>query len=132
MAGLSRSTQRADRLHRITTSGEGANETPRRRRFLHLAAGAVALPPVPHWEDAMKSALLPSLCLFMLITWPAIAGPLDDLEGNKTIRLAEEQIICPQRGNRSCRTITRNVKPGCRRASTGGLGRGNSFKLVCA
>jgi hypothetical protein len=71
----------------------------------------------------------------LLASAPAIAEPLDkfqiDTEAGK-IQVAEQRIVCPHIGNRQCRTI--DVKPapaGCRRVSTGGRGRGNTFKLVC-
>ena len=83
-----------------------------------------------------SKSLLLGLALLSSMVWPAAAEPAaDGLQADRqaaTIRLAEQRIICPNRGNRSCRTITvREPQLGCKRVSTGGLGRGNGFKTVC-
>jgi len=80
-------------------------------------------------------SLFLGLALALPLAWSAPAEPLDGLRAEQPpgrVQLAEERVICPNRGNRSCRTITiRAPQPGCRRVSTGGLGRGNGFKTVC-
>jgi hypothetical protein len=80
--------------------------------------------------------MTPSLGAYavILIGWLATAQSSDELKGDREagdIRLAQERIICPNRGDRSCRTVMPKSKGGCRRVSTGGIGKGNSTAVAC-